>query len=640
MEHLLGPGGELSKILDDFEHREGQVEMARAAFEIFKNGGALLVEAGTGTGKTLAYLVPAAVSGRKIIISTGTKNLQEQIMEKDFPVVEKLFPTRVRCVCMKGRGNYLCRRRFRNFSQQPLFRDSDEAKLFDSVLSWAHKTQTGDRAELGAMPDDYAAWSEMNSKSDLCLGSACPDYENCFITRMRSEAAMADIVVVNHHLFFADLNIRDNSFGEVIPRYDAVVFDEAHLVEDIAATYFGFAVSSYRIIEAVRDAERELRMAKISDGDAASLLDRLLRRSAKFFDVVRSLGGKRRRLAKRDSQLWADDAKSLLNTLSLTSDYLSSMAKTTEPVRALSMRFVEIGEQLGEISSMSCEENVYWSETRGKGVFLHSSPTDISVHLKEKLYPRSGSIVFTSATLSTDSNFDFIESRLGMSDPAKMMIKSHFDYERQAVLYLPSDLPEPASSSFAHKAADRIAALLKISRGRAFVLFTSHRNLEKCWELLDGKLPFTILKQGDAPRSVILDRFREDTHSSLFATYSFWQGVDVRGDSLSAVIIDKLPFAMPDDPLVSARMELIEKRGGSPFREYQLPSAALMLKQGFGRLIRSGEDRGLLAVLDRRMKTRSYGKTFFNALPDFPLITDLQSLRVSLVKLWGEGENR
>jgi ATP-dependent DNA helicase DinG len=453
---------------------------------------------------------------------------------------------------------------------------------------------------------------------------------------MRADAAVADIVVVNHHLFFADLNLRENSFGEVIPRYDAAIFDEAHTVEETATAYFGVSISSHRIAEAVRDAERELRMAKLADKDAAKLLANLLKRSDKYFGALKRLGALKKRFNSDDSQTFKQEADDLINSTSLIADHLASLKSGGDAIKALSMRFVDIGELIATMSAIDNDENVYWVETRGRGLFFHSSPIDISGHLREKLYPRSETVIFTSATLSTDGAFTFISSRLGVEGAGELIIDSPFDYQKQAIFYLPNDLPYPSDNLFVEKAARRIEELLKISKGRAFVLFTSHRNLEKCWELIAPNLEYTALKQGDSPRSVILDQFREDTHSVLFATTSFWQGVDVRGESLSAVIIDKLPFATPDDPLVAARIEFIEKRGGSAFKEYQLPSAALMLKQGIGRLIRSRTDKGLLAVLDKRMKTKSYGKSFFKTLPELTTVRKIDEVRDLLEKLWDE----
>ncbi len=630
----FGPDEGLATILDRYEYREGQEVMAEAVLQTLGNGEILLVEAGTGTGKTLAYLIPAVESGLKVVVSTGTLNLQEQIIKKDIPILQKLLGDGFKTACMKGRGNYLCKRRFKNFSQQPLFKDSGEGRFFTAIQKWADSTKSGDRADMENMPDDYIAWSEINSKSELCLGQACPTFDSCFITKMREDAAVADIVVVNHHLFFADLNIRDSVYGEVIPRYDAVIFDEAHNVEETATNYFGHNVSNYRIDEAVRDTTRELASAKTADKDVTVTLSNLSRRSHAFFDSIRGGQEGKRRLRKHDVERTKEQAEELLNTIRLVGDFISSMKKAPDNIKALSGRFMDIADMMEGILSLDDDSYVYCVETRGRGVFLQSFPIDVSGHLQEKLYPIAHACVFTSATLSTDNNFKFIKSRLGLTEVEEHIIESPFDYKRQTVFYIAADLPEPNSDKFAPKAAERIKALLKETKGRAFVLFTSYRNLEMVWDLIDGKTPFTMLKQGDSPRSVILEKFRKDTHSVLFATTSFWQGVDVPGETLSAVIIDKLPFATPSDPQVAARIEAIEKRGSSAFREYQLPSAALMLKQGLGRLIRSKEDKGLLAVLDKRMATKSYGKTFLRSLPEFNVHRELDDLVKSLHEMW------
>lgn len=634
MKEYFGEGGALSGVLERFQSRTGQLSMADAVMRVLGGGETLLVEAGTGTGKTLAYLIPTILSGSKVAISTGTKNLQEQIIEKDIPLLEKLFPGKFRAAIMKGRGNYLCKRRLKNFAQQPLFRDPAEGGLFLTIQQWAVETETGDRAEIEGMPDDYHPWGEINSKSELCLGQACPSFSSCFITRMRADAALADLVVVNHHLFFADLNVRENAFGEVIPRCDAVIFDEAHLVEETAMTYFGQSISNYKIAEAVRDADRELKAARISDADTITALASLTRRAQEFFDLLGRSADGRRRLHEADIKDTRKKADELLNSLRLVSDFTASVAKTADPIKALSNRFSDMAELLEETLSMDREDHVYWVETRGRGVFLQSSPIDVSGILKEKLHPAFESLVFTSATLAANRRFDFIKKRLGIEQAAELIIDSPFDYTKQTVFYVPNDLPDPSSEHFSDKAAERIGEILIETKGRAFVLFTSYRNMDKVYKSLEGKLPYTMLKQGDSPKSDLLKCFREDTGSVLFATMSFWQGVDVPGEALSAVIIDKLPFASPDDPLVSAIIESINKKGGSAFMEYQLPSAALLLKQGLGRLIRSEQDTGLLAVLDKRLFSKSYGRVFFRSLPRLHVSRVFDETKTGLRGLW------
>ena len=609
--------------------------MAVAVRGALARGGILLAEAGTGVGKTLAYLIPSAMSGLKVAVSTGTLTLQEQIVRKDIPILEKLFPGKIRTAIMKGRGNYLCKRRLRGFTQQPLFRDTKEAKFFDAILAWADETTTGDRSQINGLPDEYSAWQEINSKPELCLGSACASFDSCFVTLNRREAAQADIVVVNHHLFFADLSVRESSYGEVVPRCDAVIFDEAHMVEETAASYFGAVVSNYKITEAVRDTERELKSAGLLEKDVMSTLAILTRRAQTFFDTARGKDGKRR-LKPHDAERLRQHADELVNTLNLVADFLASMKKGPETMKSLAGRFKDTAVSLDGMIRMESDEHVYWVETRGRGVFLQSSPMDVSANLKEKLYPRLQSAVFTSATLTTEGNFKFLRSRLGIAEAGEIIVPSPFDYSAQTVFHVAVDMPDPSSPEFTEKAAERIFELLKLTKGRAFALFTSHRNMERTWGLLKDKLPYTVLKQGERPKSEILEEFRRDTHSVLFATTSFWQGVDVVGESLSAVIIDKLPFAAPDDPLVESRCEFIEKRGGLPFMEYQVPSAALLLKQGLGRLIRSTRDKGLLAALDKRLVTKSYGRVFLKSLPGFKVRKSLAEVKEGLKAMWGE----
>ncbi|MDH4184825.1 MAG: ATP-dependent DNA helicase, partial [Nitrospinota bacterium] len=557
LEGLLSPGGALSQAMGPgYESRPGQISMAQAVRDILRQGGALLVEAGTGTGKTIAYLLPAIISGKKVVISTGTKNLQEQIMGKDIPLATTLFSQPFKAAMMKGRGNYICKRRLQNFSQRPLFTHMDEATLFQTLLDWADQTSTGDRAELSMLPDNYSAWGEVCSKPELCMGAACKYREDCFVNRMRALAAEADVVVVNHHLFFADLALREDSFGEVIPRYDAVIFDEAHLVEDIATSYFGVTLSSHRITEAARDAERELRSAGLFDKDAVRILSAIGARAERFFNAIRGGRDEKRRVTRQEAARWADGAEQLSGSLNMVADFLASLKKAPDTVQTLSIRFTEIAQGLLAYVAMDNAENVYWMEPRGRGLFLHSTPIDVSAHLKEKMYPRTHGVVFTSATLAAGEDFSFIQRRLGLAPETEALsIPSPFDYESQAALYIPEDLPAPSDKAFIPRAAERIKKLLELSRGRAFLLFTSHGALEKCWDLIHNDLPYTTLKQGAAPRDALLKNFREDTHSVLFGAASFWQGVDVKGEALFAVIIDKLPFATPDDPVVAARIE-------------------------------------------------------------------------------------
>jgi ATP-dependent DNA helicase DinG len=635
LEKILGPGGLLSSSWKGYEYRPGQVEMAESVASAFVNDDIVLIEAGTGTGKTLAYLVPALLNGKKTIVSTGTKNLQEQIFEKDIPFIRRFLGRGFKAACLKGRENYLCLYRYKAFLQEPMFEFPGEAVYLQALEEWALSTNTGDRAELTELPDEFATWSTLSASGDRCLGHNCPDFQDCFIQRARRIAAAADLVVVNHHLFMADLAIRESGYGEVIPNYEAVIFDETHQLEDVATQYFGMSASSYRLHELRRDADRLLRQTRRMN----PLLDRILVSLKNRTDtLVQKFFRKEGEFDLTDDRNRAADGLHEYG-LKIAADVdglasaLEAMDGNEEEIEALVRRARNLSRELSFILDSKDSGFVYWAVRRGNGLLLRASPLEVGPFLQDRLYAQGLTLVFTSATMTTDRSFDYFKDRLGLLPEIEGFIfDSPFDFSRQALLYVPHRLPPPQSRDFLSGLVSEIEKLLEISRGRAFVLFTSYRNMHYAAEHLSGRLSWPCLVQGQAPRSALIDQFRRETDSVLFATHSFWQGVDVPGESLSAVIIDKLPFTPPDRPLFKARLERIANEGRDPFMSYQVPEAIISLKQGLGRLIRSSSDRGLLAVLDTRITNSRYGRKFLRSLPASPLTRDLDEVRVFFEK--------
>jgi len=626
VDEILGPFGRLAKTWSGYEHRPGQLHMAEEVARAFETNDFALIEAGTGTGKTMAYLVPALLSGRKTVVSTGTKNLQDQILEKDVPFIRRRLGAGFRAVRLKGRENYLCLFRYQTFVREPTFVAAHETLFFDRLREWAESTHTGDRAELVDLPDDFMAWSDLSSPGDRCLGGKCPHFGDCFLQRARKAAAAADLVVVNHHLFMADLAVRGGGFGEVIPDYQAAVFDEAHQLEGVATQYFGMNVSSWRLAELKRDAELTLvRTGGIKPG---------------LGQVLLALGHQADTLARSflvstvETELWLENdpemdrlrtfGGEILATLGDLAARLEPQAEKDEEIQNLASRAAELGGQLGFILEGMSSDYVYWSERRGRGLFLRASPIKVAPFLQERLYSRGLPLVFTSATLATQRSFDYFKERLGLYPELEgAVLDSPFDYARQTLLYIPRAIPEPGRPDYPAAMIEEIERLLRCSRGRAFVLFTSYRHLKLAEARLFNRLDWPCLVQGQAPKSVLLERFRKEIDSVLLATHSFWQGVDVPGESLSAVIVDKLPFTPPDRPLFRARSRKLKEEGQDPFMTYQVPEAIITLKQGLGRLIRSTADRGLLAVLDTRLITKRYGRLFLDSLPPSPLTHDM-----------------
>ena len=635
---LFAPDGALARALPGFEAREGQLQMAAAVADVFSDGGVLLAEAGTGTGKTLAYLVPAILSGKRVLVSTGTKNLQEQIYFKDLPLLRESLPIKFSATYMKGRGNYLCLHRFAEFRDVGM-PSHDEAHYVRLIEEWRTGTPTGDRAELDDLPEDLPFWKDISASQENCIGSDCPEFQDCFVTRMRQRAAESDLVIVNHHLLCADAAVRQNAYGEVIPRCQYAIVDEAHQLEDVATQYFGIAISNYRLDDLARDVDKAVGARLIADTERAETVrdtvDRLRDRARRFFgalQMIRFEGGSfgaesRVRIRAPQLEPLLDEGASLGNILSVLESDLVLAEKPPEDILALARRAAEVRNHLEFLLRADDPTYVYFLEIRGRGVFLRAAPIDVSDIVRELLLDEMSATVLTSATLTVDGAFDYVKGRLGIQDAAEVKLASEFDYARQAILYLPRRMPDPRSREFGQAAAREVVEILKRTEGRAFVLFTSYANLREVRAVAEDELHYPLLVQGEAPRSALLREFKLTPNAVLLATSSFWQGVDVVGEALSCVIIDKIPFASPGDPITSARIEAINAEGGSAFGEYQIPLAILTLQQGLGRLIRHRQDRGVLAILDPRLKTMGYGRRFLAALPGAPVthrIDDIQ----------------
>jgi len=634
---FFAPGGVLSRTHPAYEFRRGQLQMAQAVEQALEEKRHLIVEAGTGTGKTLAYLVPVIRSGKRVIISTGTKNLQEQLFHKDIPFLEQaLFPNgegKLNVCYMKGRNNYLCRKKLYDLTDQPVLSGLEEIEHYRAIAAWEKATQTGDRAELASLPEASALWHKLDARAETCLGQKCSAWEKCFITEMHRRAAESDIIIVNHHLFFADLAIKQQSEyapdAGILPEVGAVIFDEAHELEDVAGSYFGVSVSNGRVDELCRDVEASLQRNRMLSASLSGALKSLRERSAFFFALLPPGDGRFAFENRRDFlEENGDEFLALQQSLTRLNSELEGLSSKPEEVFNFSRRAQELQVQLGFLLESEERNTVFWIERRRGGrdklnVYLQATPIDVAPILKTCLFDKLECAVLTSATLAVGGGFEYMRRRLGLDYVRESVLPSHFDYENQALLYVPPDLPDPRTPQFAAKAADRIRRLLEITRGRAFVLFTSHAQMREIYQRLLGELEFPMLLQGDAPKSALLEEFRLTPHAVLFATSSFWQGVDVQGEQLSCVIIDRLPFAVPSDPVVAARVKSIDAEGGNAFFQYQVPAAVITLKQGFGRLIRSLHDRGLLALLDNRILKKQYGRVFVESLPNYRRTTEL-----------------
>ena len=639
MQEVFGPGGFLEKcmaggfdrstVTSEYEHRPAQLEMAELVHDAFETHHHAIVEAGTGTGKTLAYLLPAICSGRRVVISTATKSLQEQLYQKDIPFLQKYFAPNLKVAVMKGRSNFLCRAKLHQMADQPMLKGVEETDSLRQIRDWAKLTETGDRAEVTFLPDDSDLWTRLDARRDTCTGKKCADFNQCFLTAMQHRAKEADLIIVNHHLFFADLALRQDDFGSILPEYSAVVFDEAHEMEDVASDYFGRQISNFRFEELARDADQTLRLLNLGTPSLLRKTQRIRERSRGFFELFPSRDG-RFSFARNEREAFLEQHREAYEALTASLKGLETefavLATKPEELTRVARRSFELRQELSFLFESNEKNFVYWYERRNKGVFLTATPIDVSQILRERLFEQFDTVILTSATLTVGGRFDYIRQRLGIDHAKDRALPPEFDFPIQALLYLPRTMPDVRDAGFPAKAAEEIAKLLELSQGRAFCLFTSYSQMNDLFERLRPRVRFPLLLQGTAPRSVLLERFKNTEAAVLFATASFWQGVDVPGEQLSCVIVDRLPFAVPSDPIVAARVRALQEDGRNPFAEFQVPQAVLALKQGFGRLIRTKTDRGVLALLDTRLQRMPYGKIFLESLPRYGTTHELAAV--------------
>ena len=612
---IFGPGGLLEENLPGFQYRPAQLEMAEAVQQAIAQRASLIAEAGTGTGKTFAYLIPAIVSGQRVIVSTGTKNLQDQLFNKDLVLVREALALPLKAALLKGRANYLCVYRLQNALVVRAGLTRQDIAAIESIRRWAKNTAAGDIAEVADVAESSPLWPQVTSSADNCLGSECPNLNECFLAKARREAQEAEVLVINHHLLWADWALKADGFGELLPQADAIVVDEAHQFAETAAQFLGLSISARQLNELAHDIVIEQLKDARDQPELASEAEKLENAVA---DLRLALGLGERREAwsavEHNAEVAADLGR-VRSQLDKLAELLKPASVRGKGLESCWKRSLEAAQQLEDFLSSERSDSVRWFETYKRSFTLSRTPLEIAAEFA-KFHQGSGAAwIFTSATLSIDGGFAHFSAALGLSGAWAHSWDSPFDYRNQSLLYVPQDLPEPSVRGYTEAVVQAAVPVLKASRGRAFMLFTSRAALQTAAELLPKAVNFPLFVQGEQPKAALLEAFKQAGNGVLLGTASFWEGVDVRGEALSCVIIDKLPFASPGDPVLSARLEAIKRQGGSAFGDYQLPAAVIALRQGAGRLIRSHDDRGVLMLCDPRLLSKPYGKVFLNSLP-------------------------
>ncbi len=657
MEHFFSSEGPLAAYLACYQVRPDQVLMAQSVADLLAApeqgvpghpgyAKILMVEAETGIGKSLAYLVPAVLSGRRIVVSTATINLQDQLIDREIPLIEKILGEKISALCVKGRQNYLCHYRWYQYRSSPqlsLVDDEQSAK----IEAWLETTQSGDRSELDWLADRSPLWPRISAHSYQCLGGECPEASLCFLNRLRKKAGSARILIVNHHLYFSDLALRQNGYGELLPRHEAVIFDEAHHLEHVATSFFGTSLSQYQLYDLIGDIVQQADIdLPADDADRIITMAQGMKQRVEQFASLFPTRKGRYNLLEHITTLkgWAQEVNLLEDSLRRMAEGLSLQVAHGDSWRVFEERARELRQNLLFVGLADPGErsagHVYWYERRERAVSLSATPVHVADDLRRTLYSMVANCVLTSATLSSGNSFDYIRGRLGLDQEIEMLqLKSPFDYRNRSLLYIPEDsFPEPSHGEYDKALCERIERLLDISDGRALVLFTSFRGMDVVADYLQDRLRYPLLVQGTASRSKLLQLFREQTDSVLLAVASFWEGVDIPGKALSAVIIDKLPFEVPSDPVVQARMQAISDQGGNPFFHFQVPRAVLTLRQGSGRLMRSIQDCGMIAVMDIRLFSKGYGKIFLKSMPPAPIVRHLEDVHAFFIEMVDNSE--
>jgi ATP-dependent DNA helicase DinG len=624
-EEILGRHGPFAEQVEGFAPRVEQQEMAGAVYEALQDGHHLIVEAGTGTGKTFAYLVPALLSGLKVVVSTGTRNLQDQLFHRDLPVVRRALQVPVSVALLKGRSNYLCLHRLQ-VAEEAGTQNPAELKKLQRVRDWAGRTRRGDIAELPEVDEQDVFWIKVTSTADNCLGQECEFFDRCHLVEARREAQASDVVVINHHLLFADMALRETGFAELLPTAEAFIIDEAHQLPDVASGFFGTALSANQLLELARDSRDEYISEINEERDLIRSADQLEKGVRDMRLLFRQPGqrGNWKELASRSDM---QEVTAVIRTrLEELQSLLKPCAERSKALDKCYQRARELGERFRLLTAVHDSDDIHWYEVHQRSFTLHLTPLDIAGNFREQLESSAASWIFTSATLAVADRFDHYQQRLGLEDAATARWDSPFDFASQTLLYLPQNMPEPNAPDYTSAVVEQARKILSHSDGRAFMLFTSHRALQEAAGLLRDQVPWPLFVQGEAPRDLLLEQFRQAGNGVLLGTSSFWEGVDVRGEALSCVIIDKLPFASPGDPVLQARIDALKKQGINAFMSYQLPSAVITLKQGAGRLIRDVNDYGVLVICDPRLHSKPYGRVFLQSLPPMPRTGSLQDV--------------